>query len=84
MNIKLSLTTALLLLLLATTGCAYRHYLGLHGPSIAASPDIHLDARSDGQCLECHNPDTPTDAPPTNHPGFTGCLTCHGGEATAK
>ncbi|RPH43654.1 MAG: hypothetical protein EHM86_00905 [Desulfobulbaceae bacterium] len=81
MNFKKTLTTALLLLLLASSGCAYRHYLGMHGPSINNSPDIHLDAKNDEQCLQCHNPETPTDAPPTNHPRFKGCLKCHGPEA---
>lgn len=77
MNTKKILTVVFLLLLLLPTGCAYRHYLGMHGPSIKSSPEIHLDAQNDDQCLECHAPNTPTDAPPTSHPGFKGCLKCH-------
>lgn len=83
MNTKQSFAAVLFLLLFACSGCAYRHYLGLHGPSIANSPDIHLDARRDEQCLQCHNPQMPSEAPPTNHPHFKGCLKCHGGESLA-
>lgn len=58
-------------------GCAYRHYMGFHGPSIKRHPEIHADAVSDRQCLECHHPDKNPEGPPTSHPHFTGCLKCH-------
>lgn len=77
MNMQKTLCLALLLFIVSSSGCAYRYYLGMHGPSIRNSPEIHLDVREDGQCLGCHDPDTPTDAPPTDHPRFKGCLGCH-------
>ena len=77
MNMQKILSLALLLLIVSSSGCAYRYYLGMHGPSIRNSPEIHLDVKEDEQCLECHNPDTPTEAPPTDHPHFKGCLNCH-------
>jgi hypothetical protein len=58
-------------------GCAYRHYLGLHGPSIQRSPDIHEGVREDAECLACHHPERDPQGPPTTHPQFTGCLKCH-------
>jgi hypothetical protein len=76
-NIRKTLSFALLLLVMSSSGCAYRYYLGMHGPSIRNSPEIHLDVKKDGQCLQCHDPDKPTDAPPTSHPHFKGCLGCH-------
>ncbi len=77
MNIKKTLTLFFLLLFLSSTGCAYRHYLGMHGPSITSSPEIHVDVQDDAECLECHDPQMQADAPPTNHPNFKGCLKCH-------
>lgn len=55
-------------------GCAY---LGFHGKSIRAYPDIHAGVRTDQECLECHHPDNDPQGPPTPHPQFTGCLKCH-------
>lgn len=79
MKSKKFTTIALLLIVVLFSGCAYRYYLGMHGPSIKNSPEIHLDFKQDDQCLQCHDPDSPTDAPPTSHPQFKGCLKCHGG-----
>lgn len=61
-------------------GCAYRHYLGLHGPSIKRHPDIHAGITADRECLECHHPDKTPQGPPTSHPQFTGCINCHNDE----
>ena len=58
-------------------GCAYRHYMGLHGLSIKAFPDIHQGVTEDKGCLKCHHPEKNPEGPPTNHPHFTGCLKCH-------
>ncbi len=78
MPLKKTLTLTLLAALTLSTGCAVRHYLGLHGPTIKNYPEIHIDSiREDVQCLECHNPDNPGDAPRTSHPSFKGCLKCH-------
>jgi hypothetical protein len=57
--------------------CAYRYYLGMHGPSIRRFPDIHEGVREDSECLECHHPDRDPEGPPTSHPQFKGCLKCH-------
>lgn len=65
------------LVLLMLTGCAYRYYLGLHGPSIRRFPNVHAEAAEDAQCLACHHPDRDPVGPPTSHPGFVGCLNCH-------
>ena len=66
-----------LLCLVFFWGCAYRHYMGFHGPSIKQHPEIHADAVSDAQCLKCHDSDKEAEGPPTSHPHFTGCLKCH-------
>ncbi|MDY6868686.1 MAG: hypothetical protein SVT56_12450 [Chloroflexota bacterium] len=58
-------------------GCAYRHYLGLHGPSIRNFPEIHKGVTEDVECLACHHPERDLVGPPTSHPQFTGCLKCH-------
>ena len=58
-------------------GCAYGHYMGLHGPSIRSSPEVHQGVRADADCLACHDPDRDPVGPPTSHPQFTGCLKCH-------
>jgi len=58
-------------------GCAYRHYLGLHGPSVRNVPDVHEGVTEDAECLVCHHPDRHPTGPPTSHPQFTGCLKCH-------
>lgn len=63
--------------LLVMCGCAYKHYLGMHGPSIKAYPDIHKGMTKDAQCLACHDPHIDTQGTPTSHPGFKGCLKCH-------
>jgi len=78
--IKKRLLTMLLLAMLASSaGCAYRHYLGMHGPSTRNCPDIHdASIKDDAQCLECHSPKNASgDTPTTSHPGFKGCLKCH-------
>jgi hypothetical protein len=58
-------------------GCAYGHYLGLHGPTIKATPEFHEDVVEDQACLSCHHPDENPTATPTSHPQFVGCLKCH-------
>ncbi len=77
MPAKKTCAVALLLLIAASSGCGYRYYLGMHGPSIKNSPDIHHSSSEDGQCLACHSPEKAHEAPPTSHPGFKGCLKCH-------
>jgi hypothetical protein len=64
-------------LLMTLGGCAYRHYLGIHGPSIQLTPDVHQDITEDQDCLDCHHPDRDPEGPATSHPQFTGCLKCH-------
>ncbi len=60
------------------SGCAYRYYIGLHGPSVQRFPEVHGNVKQDHECLECHHPENKfDDAPPTTHPDFTGCLKCH-------
>ena len=66
MKTRKIVTLALLLIVVLFSGCAYRYYLGMHGPSIKDFPDTHLDVKTDDQCLQCHDPDKPTDAPPTS------------------
>ena len=66
-----------ILILAVMTGCAYRHYLGMHGPSIRSAPDVHKGVTEDVECLECHHPARNPTGPPTTHPQFTGCLKCH-------
>ena len=79
MNRKQALTLALLVVLMSSGGCAYRYYLGMHGPSTRNSPEIHGESiKEDGQCLECHgSKDNSGDPPSTSHPDFKGCLKCH-------
>ncbi len=43
--------------LIVMSSCAYRHYLGFHGPSIKRSPDMHEGVTEDEEFLECHHPD---------------------------
>ena len=69
----------LLISIALASGCAYRHYLGLHGPSIKAHPEIHANVTKDSDCLGCHHPDRNPSGPPTSHPQFKGCLKCHNG-----
>lgn len=67
-------------LVFLASGCAYRHYMGMHGPSIKLYPEAHQQvAQEDNECLKCHHPDRDPEGPPTTHPGFTGCLKCHNG-----
>lgn len=73
MNFLICLLVAMCIL----GGCAYQHYLGMHGPSIRNSPDIHQQVTRDANCLGCHHPDHKPVGPPTSHPQFTGCLKCH-------
>ncbi len=68
-----------LLLIVIVSGCSYKAYLGMHGASIKSSPDIHIDATEDKQCLECHYSDT-AEGPITPHSNFKGCLKCHNDE----
>ena len=65
------------LILVSVTGCAYRYYLGMHGPSIRNFPEVHEGVTEDSECLECHHPDRDPSGPPTSHPEFSGCLKCH-------
>ena len=74
-NFRFVIVGAIMLALLA--GCAYRHYMGMHGPSIRSTLDIHEGITEDHECLECHHPDRDPVGPPTSHPQFTGCLKCH-------
>lgn len=76
---KKVLSMLFLALVATSAGCAYRHYLGMHGPSTRNHPDIHDAAiTQDAQCLGCHSPkNTDGDAPATSHPDFKGCLKCH-------
>lgn len=69
---KTIIILALLVLCIAVFGCAYRHYIGLHGPSIKAFPGVHQAVTEDNECLKCHEPDGNPEGPPTNHPHFTG------------
>jgi len=71
---KVMIAFAVLLLL---SGCAYRYYLGMHGPSIKQFPDVHQGVTEDQECLSCHDPVGDPSGPPTTHPQFTGCLKCH-------
>jgi len=65
-------------------GCAYRYYLGFHGPSIKLHPDQHESVLQDKECLECHDPNNDIEGPPTSHPHFTGCLKCHNDDITPE
>lgn len=58
-------------------GCAYKHYLGMHGPSIKQFSDIHEGVTVDDQCLVCHHPENDPQGPATSHPEFKGCFKCH-------
>lgn len=82
---KKRVLTLLLLAVVATSaGCAYRHYLGMHGPTTKKHPDIHFDSiKEDNECLDCHSPkNTSGEAPTTSHPTFKGCLKCHNDPVT--
>ena len=59
------------------SGCAYKHYMGFHGPSVRRHPEIHAGITADRECLGCHHPDESSEGPPTSHPQFTGCFKCH-------
>lgn len=62
----------------ATTGL---YYLGFHGPTIKQSSEVHEGIWKDQECLECHGPNAnDSDASPTTHPQFVGCLKCHNDE----
>ncbi len=67
----------ILIILISFSGCAYRYYLGMHGPSIKVFSDEHEGFTEDYECLECHHPDKDPEGTPTTHPNFTGCLKCH-------
>jgi len=74
---KILIILIALILSSALFSCAYRHYIGLHGPSIKAFPDAHEGVTEDKECLRCHHPEGDPEGPPTSHPHFTGCLKCH-------
>lgn len=80
MNVKKIGLWALLWIGMLGSGCAYRYYFGMHGPTIRLTPEIHQNARTDRQCLKCHDPDGDPTGPPTTHPHFKGCLKCHNDE----
>jgi hypothetical protein len=65
------------MVLVLFSGCAYRYYLGMHGQSVKAFPDVHQGVTEDRDCLSCHHPGRNPTGPPTSHPHFTGCLKCH-------
>ena len=73
-----------LVIFMSFSGCAYRYYLGMHGPSIRAFPDEHEGVTEDHECLECHHPDKDPEGPATTHPNFTGCLKCHNDDLKTK
>lgn len=73
---------AVVAIILLLSSCAYRHYLGLHGPSVKKHPLVH-NVTADKSCLMCHGPGSSVNAPKTNHSNFTGCLKCHNDELTA-
>lgn len=64
-------------LTITLAGCAHRYYLGFHGPTIKAHPDIHNGFTKDAECLGCHGEGDESKGPPTSHPQFKGCLKCH-------
>jgi hypothetical protein len=66
------------------TGCAYRYYLGMHGPSVRSHADIHAGFKMDNECLECHASQINPRGPVTSHPQFKGCLKCHDDEFIGK
>jgi len=74
---KIKRIILLIMAMMILGGCAYRHYLGLHGPSVRNRPEIHEGVTEDAECLGCHHPERDPVGPPTSHPQFTGCLKCH-------
>lgn len=74
---RVFIAAVLLLSALSGAGCAYRYYLGMHGPSIRLSPQVHQGFREDSECLSCHRPGRNPQGPPTTHPTFVGCFKCH-------
>jgi hypothetical protein len=76
------LMSILFIFIFTIFGCAYRYYLGFHGPSIQLSPEQHEGITEDIACLECHDPKINPEGPPTPHPQFTGCIKCHNDEAS--
>ncbi len=77
MKARIATIGALVLSVCLGSGCAYRYYLGMHGPSMMRYPEVHQGAREDSDCLGCHHPDRDPKGPPTTHPGFVGCYKCH-------
>lgn len=70
--------TIVVMAVFLTSACAYKHYLGIHGPSIKKHPVVHQGFSTDQSCLICHGiGSTGKGVPKTNHPDFTGCLKCH-------
>jgi hypothetical protein len=80
--LKISLLTVLAVITL--TGCAFRYYIGMHGPSVKNHQDIHAGITKDSECLACHGTLNNQDGPATTHPQFTGCLKCHNDDLTQK
>jgi predicted CXXCH cytochrome family protein len=74
---RLKIFVICLLVVFLGAGCAYRYYVGMHGPSIRQFPDVHQNVAEDRACLKCHDPNGNPQGPPTTHPNFTGCLKCH-------
>lgn len=74
----------IIFLTITSMGCSYRHYMGLHGPSVKSYPDLHAGITTDRECLECHHPDKSPKGPPTSHPEFTGCLKCHNDDSIQR
>jgi hypothetical protein len=77
MKIRMVMIGMLAFGILFGSGCAYRYYLGMHGPSILKHPEVHQGVKEDRECLACHHPDRNPQGPPTTHPGFVGCYKCH-------
>ena len=67
---KCTLIVVLCGFLLLISSCAYRHYLGLHGPSVKLYPDVHEGVTDGKECLECHHPDKEPTGPPNDAPEF--------------
>jgi hypothetical protein len=84
MNMRWLIVSAGILAVSFASGCAYRYYLGMHGPSIRQHPELHQGYTQDSECLQCHHPDCDPAGPPTTHPGFTGCLKCHNDEVPSQ
>lgn len=74
----------LLVVLIFISACAYRHYLGMHGPSVKQFPQVHAGFTEDKACLMCHDPGSSATSPKTGHPNFKGCLKCHNDDMSSN